>query len=131
MICRYKAVGSFIRRYGAYAEEGQDLDGYVEMTLKDDARQDPLITKEGLAVLGIMKESEYNEIVKMTKAISGIVREILSEKGLTLYDIKLEFGRTGDDKAITLIDEISGGNMRVYQGDQIVDPLQLPALLDE
>lgn len=131
VICRYKAVGSFLRRYGMYVEEGADLDAYVEITLKDDERQDPLITKEGLAALGIMKESEYTEIVKMTKAISEIVRQILEEKNLTLYDIKLEFGRTGDDGEITLIDEISGGNMRVYRGDEAVDPLALPAIIAE
>lgn len=131
VICRYKAVGSFLRRYGMYVEEGADLDAYVEITLKDDERQDPLITKEGLAALGIMKESEYAEIVKMTKAISQIVRQILEEKNLTLYDIKLEFGKTGDDGEITLIDEISGGNMRVYRGDEAVDPLALPAIIAE
>ena len=131
VICRYKAVGSFLRRYGAYVEEGQDLDGYVEMTLKDDERQDPLITREGLALLGIMREVEYAEIVRATKAITEIVRQILSQKELTLYDIKLEFGRTGEDGAITLIDEISGGNMRVYRGDTLVDPLELPGILLE
>src|SRR4051794_35718847 len=26
VICRFKAVGSFLRRYGAYVKEGQDLD---------------------------------------------------------------------------------------------------------
>ena len=41
VICRYKAVGSFMRRYGMYAKEGQDLDAYVEVTLKDDERNDP------------------------------------------------------------------------------------------
>ena len=31
MICRYRAVGSFYRRYGAYVEEGQTLDAFVEI----------------------------------------------------------------------------------------------------
>ena len=34
VICRYKAVGSFLRRYGLYAEEGQSLDAFVEVTIK-------------------------------------------------------------------------------------------------
>ena len=41
VICRYRAVGSFLRRYGLYAQEGQTLDAFVEVTLKDDGRQDP------------------------------------------------------------------------------------------
>ena len=34
VICRHKAVGSFIRRYGDYIEEGADLPAYVETTFK-------------------------------------------------------------------------------------------------
>lgn len=41
VILRYKAVGGFYRRYGMYCEEGQELDSYVEVTLKDDDRNDP------------------------------------------------------------------------------------------
>ena len=129
VICRYKAVGSFHRRYGMYVEEGADLPAYVEITLKDDERQDPLITKDGLEVLGIMSAEEYEEIVELTRRITEIVSAILAQKELTLYDIKLEFGRTGEDGAITLIDEISGGNMRVYKGDEYVNPLNIPDLL--
>ena len=36
VICRYRAVGSFLRRYGLYAKEGQPLDAFVEVTIKDD-----------------------------------------------------------------------------------------------
>ena len=54
VICRYRAVGSFLRRYGKYAADGQKLDAYVEVTLKDDDRNDPLITEEALDMLGIM-----------------------------------------------------------------------------
>src|SRR5699024_270606 len=33
VICRYRAVGSFYRRYGALCEEGQKLNGFVEVTI--------------------------------------------------------------------------------------------------
>ena len=52
VICRRKAVGSFIRRYGDLIESGADLPYYVETTLKDDAKGDPLITKDALVALG-------------------------------------------------------------------------------
>lgn len=123
VICRFKAVGSFIRRYGMYANTNDDLDTYVEITLKDDERCDPLITKDALVMLGIMTESEYEELVSLTKEISTIIRDTLKEKGLTLYDIKLEFGKV-DDKVV-LIDEISGGNMRAYKGEEIIAPTDL------
>lgn len=128
VICRYRAVGSFLRRYGAYVKEGEKLDAYVEATLKDDQRGDPLITVEGLEALGIMTAAQFADIKASTRKITALVSEVLEEKGLELYDIKLEFGmdQTG---AVMLIDEISSGNMRAYRDGSVVDPLELTAAL--
>jgi phosphoribosylaminoimidazole-succinocarboxamide synthase len=131
VICRYRAVGSFLRRYGMYASEGQELDAYVEVTLKDDDRQDPLITYEALAMLDIMTKEEYQTLEKLTKEIAGVVKEELSKKGMELYDIKFEFGRVGTDNHIALIDEISGGNMRAYKDGEYIEPLKLEKLMLE
>lgn len=129
VICRYRAVGSFLRRYGKYAKEGQVLDAYVEVTLKDDDRNDPLITDEALDMLGIMTKKEYEILSDMTRKIAGIVKEELSKKGLELYDIKFEFGRVGEDRHIALIDEISGGNMRAYKNGEYIEPLALEKMM--
>jgi len=131
VICRYRAVGSFLRRYGMYAQEGQPLDGYVEITLKDDARQDPPIDKDALVMLAILTEDEYRILKSLTRQIAGIVKDILAEKGIELYDIKFEFGRIGEEKQIALIDEISGGNMRAYKDGKFVEPLDLEKLILE
>jgi phosphoribosylaminoimidazole-succinocarboxamide synthase len=127
VICRFRAVGSFMRRYGAYATEGQPLDSFVEVTLKDDQREDPPITKDALAMLGIITHGEYETLKRLTQEISGLVKDELAKKGMELYDIKLEFGRVGGK--IALVDEISGGNMRVYKNGQYVDPLELAGLM--
>lgn len=127
VICRFKAKGSFIRRYGLYIEEDADLDTYVEITLKDDERNDPLITKDALVMLNILSEEEYETLVDMTKKISTVIKELLAQKGLVLYDIKLEFGRV--DGNVVLIDEISGGNMRAFDGAKSVDPMDLYSYL--
>ena len=127
VILRYKAVGSFIRRYGDYIEEGTDLNGYVEITLKDDERGDPFITKDALNILGILSLDEYDSLVQSTKDISLVVKEELAKKGLILYDIKLEFGRSNGK--IILIDEISGGNMRAYKDGSHVQPLEVQKIL--
>ena len=89
VICRYRAVGSFLRRYGKYAEEGQELAGFVEVTLKDDERQDPPISEDALAMLGILSHEEYKVLKDLTKKIGDIIKEELSGKGIDLYDIKL------------------------------------------
>lgn len=129
VICRYRAVGSFIRRYGKYAEEGQPLDAFVEVTLKDDERNDPPITEDALDMLGILTKAEYQVLKEQTQRIANFVKEELTQKGLELYDIKFEFGRVGEDKKIALIDEISGGNMRAYQNGRRVEPLELEKII--
>ena len=127
VICRHKAVGSFFRRYGDYIEEGADLPAYVEMTFKDDAKGDPLVTKDGLIVLGVMTGEQYDKIKEMTKQITKIVADDMKEKGLVLYDIKFEFGYDKDG-GVMLIDEIASGNMRVYKDGAYVDPMTLSRL---
>lgn len=128
VICRLRAVGSFIRRFGAYIDSREKLPEFVEVTLKDDERQDPPITKEGLAVLGILTEAEYETLSELTKKITRLIASYLAEKGLELYDIKYEFGRDKDGN-ILLIDELSGGNMRVFKGEEQVDPLDLSKIM--
>ena len=131
VICRYRAVGSFLRRYGLYAQEGQSLDGFVEVTLKDDERQDPPISKDALDMLGILSADEYETLKDLTKRISDIIKAEMSIKGIELYDIKLEFGRVDKDKQIVLIDEISGGNMRAYKDGNYIEPLELEKMMLE
>ena len=127
VICRYKAVGSFIRRYGDYIEEGADLPAYVEMTFKNDAKGDPLVIKDALVALGVMTDKQYDDIKTMTQQITKIVADDLKEKGLDLYDIKFEFGYDPDGN-VMLIDEIASGNMRVYKDGEYIDPMTLSKL---
>jgi len=127
VICRYRAVGSFLRRYGAYIEEGAKLPAYVECTFKDDALGDPLVTAEGLEVLGVMNADMFKQLKEQTQLIAGVVYELLEKKGLELYDIKFEFGYVGDE--VILIDEIASGNMRVYKDGEVLDPTVLSKLM--
>ena len=113
VICRHKAVGSFIRRYGEYIEEGADLPAYVETTFKNDEKGDPLVTKDALVALGVMTEAQYDDDLK--------------KKGLVLYDIKFEYGYDPQGK-VMLIDEIASGNMRVYKDGKYIDPMTLSKL---
>lgn len=128
IICRYRAVGSFVKRYGKYVKEGDRLNAYVEVTLKDDERNDPLITEAALATLGIMTEEEYRKMEIMTREITAMVAEVLTSKGLELYDIKFEFGKDKEGR-ILLIDEIASGNMRAYRNGDYIDPMRLTKLL--
>lgn len=127
VICRYKAVGSFFRRYGDYIEEGADLPAYVEMTFKNDEKGDPLVIKDALVALGVMSDEQYDSIKNMTQQITKIVADDLKAKNLDLYDIKFEFGYDADGN-VMLIDEIASGNMRVYKNGEYIDPMTLSKL---
>ncbi len=128
IICRLVATGSFVRRYGEYIADGTKLEGgYVEATLKDDMRGDPLITSEGLSALGIMSQKMFDSMKSQTLAITKIVADELKKKGLELWDIKFEFGYNNGE--VILIDEIASGNMRVYKNGKIVDPVELTKII--
>lgn len=129
VICRYRAVGSFYRRYGKYATEGQTLPAFVEVTLKDDERNDPPISMTALDMLGVLSREEYMSLVRLTREISQVVKEELARKDIELYDIKLEFGRDANTGDVLLIDEISGGNMRAYKNGEYIEPLELTKLM--
>ena len=128
VICRLVATGSFIRRYGEYIKNGTPLTGgYVECTFKNDEKGDPLVTSEGLKALGVMSEEMFKSMKEQTLKITKIVADDLASIGLSLWDIKFEFGYNNGE--VILIDEIASGNMRVYKGDQIVDPIELTSLI--
>ena len=126
VICRRKAVGSFIRRYGDYIQAGADLPCYVETTFKDDAKGDPLVTKDALVALGVMTDGQYDSLKEQTQRITMIVQDEMAKRGMELYDIKFEFGYVGDE--VILIDEIASGNMRVYKDGEYVEPMTLSRL---
>ena len=128
IICRLRATGSFVRRYGSYVTEGYPLNALVEITLKDDERGDPLITKDALVQLEIMTSEEHDTVTAFTKQIAGILKEDLQSKGLELYDMKFEFGRLNCGE-IVLSDEISAGCLRVYKNGKIVEPMDLSKLI--
>ena len=126
-VLRYKAAGSFIRRFGAYREEGEELPKVFEVTLKADDRDDPPATREILAALNLLPPARYDEIHNETIKICDIVKDDLKARGLELIDIKIEFGMV--DGKIALIDEISAGNMRVYKDGKKLDYLTLSNLI--
>ena len=123
VIARLKAGGSFLRRYGAYINEGDDLTGFVEFTLKDDKRNDPPINSLGLEILNIATKEQIGFLETTTLAITQRINEYLHSLGLVLHDIKYEYGLSNDE--IVLMDEISAGSMRVSEDGMILDPITL------
>lgn len=117
-IVRFQAIGSILRAYPDYLKEGQELHDFFEITTKNDEAGDPRISKELLSSVDFgspMSEAEYDECKDLCLRSAKVMKEDLAKSGLTLVDIKFEIGKV--DGKIVLIDEISAGIMRVYNGD--------------
>ena len=117
-IVRFFAMGSILKVYPKYLRAGQELHDFFEVTTKDDAAGDPRISKEMLGNPDFgtpMSGGQYEECRLLCLKAANLVREDLSESGLTLADLKFEIGVT--DGGIAIIDEVSAGMMRVFNGD--------------
>ncbi len=118
VICRVKAWGSFVRRYGNYVREGDPLPSLVEFTLKDDEQGDPLITEDALVALNIVSREAIDYMKGTARQATALIAGHLNERGLELIDIKYEFGDV--DGQTMIIDEVSGDSMRVARHGQIL-----------
>ncbi len=125
VVCREKAWGSFVRRYGGLASQGMPLPSVVEFTIKDDERQDPLINEESMVALGIVTKEQIGCMKEAARKATGILKAHMAQKGLDLIDIKYEFGEV--DGETVLIDEVSGDSMRVVKDGKVLLQTDLAA----
>lgn len=128
-IVRFKAAGSFVRRYGRYIQEGADLGGLVEITLKDDERGDPPINEEAVSALGLLTADQVGQAKALVRRAAHLIRDHLREKGLELVDIKFECGLLAGD--LMIIDDISTDNMRVTREGVPVEPGEMLRYLED
>jgi len=111
VILRFRAAGSFAKRYGV--QEGIPLKNpLVEFSLKNDALGDPLICPEAILALGLATEEELAQVKATTLRVGELLRAFFAPRGLDLIDFKLEFGKRNGE--ILLADEISPDTMRLW-----------------
>ncbi|MDN7025638.1 phosphoribosylaminoimidazolesuccinocarboxamide synthase [Methanoculleus sp. FWC-SCC1] len=114
VIVRNVAAGSIVRRYPF--TEGAPLDPpVIVIDYKDDTRHDPMLNDDLILALGLATREELDRIKAMALTINEILRAHLAERGITLVDFKLEFGR--GDAEICLGDEISMDSMRLWDAE--------------
>ncbi len=111
VIVRNIAAGSISKRLGI--EEGIKLNKTVlEFSLKDDALHDPMINHYHIYALDLATAEEMAVIEKAALQINAIMIPYLEQKGITLVDFKLEFGR--HQGRVILGDEISPDTCRFW-----------------
>jgi phosphoribosylaminoimidazole-succinocarboxamide synthase len=110
-VLRYFTAGSMCRRFTI--EKGLPFNPpYLEVTLKDDAQGDPLISERLCLMKGLLKEGEYVKLLDLLVKVGDVLRKELYGFGLTLIDFKVEFG-FDENRKIYIADEITPDIWRV------------------
>ena len=111
VICRNIAAGSIVKT--TTLREATLLNPpLVEFFLKDDSKNDPLLTADRVRLMGV----NTKPLIEKTQDINNVFLQLFTLCGIDLVDFKLEFGYDvhGD---IYLADELSPDNMRLWKKD--------------
>ena len=110
-VLRYYTAGSMCRRFTL--PEGIAFEpAYAEVTLKDDAQGDPLISERLCIMKGLLKPGQYDEALNVVKNVGEVLKKELAAMNLTLIDFKIEVGYDESGK-IYVADEITPDIWRV------------------
>ena len=89
----------------------------IDIYLKNDELNDPLITKERIELMNILSSKDLDSIINLTLKINVILKSFFKNIQLQLVDFKLEFGYDFRNN-ILLGDEISPDNCRLWDLNQ-------------
>ena len=89
----------------------------IDIYFKNDELNDPLITKDRIALMNILSSKDLDEIIDLTLKINSILKSFFKNIQLQLVDFKLEFGYDFNNK-ILLGDEISPDNCSLWDLNQ-------------
>jgi phosphoribosylaminoimidazole-succinocarboxamide synthase len=113
VVCRIRAAGHFIG-VGKYFQNGERLPfSTVEFYLKDDSLHDPMLTDQHLKLLKLANDDEIQQIKEATMKAAGLLEKFFDDRGATLVDFKLEYGRDADGKLL-IGDELSPDSWRLW-----------------
>ena len=115
VIVRNIAAGSFSKHYGV--KEGVVFDEpTLEFSYKNDDLGDPLLNSYHAIALKLATKEEIALISDYALRINEIMKKFWDERGVTLVDFKIEFGKTADGEII-LADEISPDTCRFWDAE--------------
>ena len=116
VVVRNVATGSIVRQ--TTLEEGRLFNWpLVEYYLKDDEKDDPLLTEDRIRLMG---DYPLRDMEQTAREVNGILSKIFRKIGLTLVDFKLEFGYDSGQNLL-LADELSPDGMRLWKEGQSFD----------
>lgn len=112
VVVRNYIAGSLVRRLGL--DEGTPVyEPILEFYYKDDELGDPMINTDHIRILDIISQEHEGEIKEIAFMVNETLTQMFSKVGITLVDVKLEFGL--DIKGnIILADEITPDTCRLW-----------------
>ena len=109
VIVRNLAAGSIVRQT-TIPEGKMFFIPLVEFHLKDDSKDDPLLTYDRMKLMGY----DQAEFIKPALDINKVLIKLFFNIGFDLVDFKIEFG-TDKDGNLVLADEISPDSCRLWK----------------
>ena len=94
----------------------------IDIYLKNDALNDPLITKDRIELMNILSFEDLEMILELTLKVNLILKNFFKNIKLQLVDFKLEFGYDLKNNII-LGDEVSPDNCRLWDLNQQNDTI--------
>lgn len=83
----------------------------IHLFLKSPSRTtkggDPLIVHDSIVALGMMDADTLKELVALNAKAMGLIHDLFKQKGLDLWDIKIEWGKDAETGKLMLIDEVA------------------------
>ena len=118
VVVRNVCAGSIVRQ--TTLEEGKIINWpLVEWYLKDDEKDDPLLTTDRILLMGYGQEV-LQEMGMVARDVNYILKNIFRKIGLTLVDFKLEFGYDSGQNLL-LADELSPDGTRLWREGESFD----------
>jgi len=117
VVVRNYADGSIVRQttIPKYTKFNPPL---IEFYLKDDDKNDPLLTEDRLHIMGYRQLHQYKQYAR---EVNAVVSNMFEQIGIRLIDFKIEFGTTSDG-TVVVADEISPDGCRLLaEGHKSMD----------
>ncbi len=112
VVVRNRAAGGFTKRYGV-AEGTRFAQPLVELFLKSDALNDPLIVDDAAVLLGLAKRWELAFLRETALVVHEVLGRFYASAGIELVDAKYEFGRAAGGRLL-LADELTPDGARLW-----------------
>lgn len=112
IIVRNVIAGSLAKRLGL--KEGTPISNVIfEINYKNDRLGDPMVNEDHAVAINACTYEEIKYIKEIALKVNNILKDLFINVGVSLIDVKLEFGRTVDG-SIILADEISPDTSRLW-----------------